>query len=145
MGEGQKLTWSGTRAPSLRRTGQPAWGQPMTLFSGKSLDGWQPVGRRDNQWSAVGGILQNANSGANLVTSNTSGMDDGDIVLLFPSPCSVSTVGLLFVCVESGSLDVPVSHLNVYPVVQYSGFWIAVSIAVVHHICLVRASPVSQG
>src|SRR5262245_55206691 len=68
MGDGQKVTWSGTRAPSLRRTGQPVWGEPITLFNGKSLDGWQPVGRRDNQWKAVSGILQNANSGANLVT-----------------------------------------------------------------------------
>ena len=68
MGDGQKMTWSGTRAPSLRRTGQPSWGEAITLFNGKSLDGWQPVGRRDNKWSAVGGILQNADSGANLVT-----------------------------------------------------------------------------
>ena len=68
MGDGQKMTWSGTRAPSLRRTGQPSWGEPITLFNGKSLDGWQPVGRRDNKWSAVGGVLQNADSGANLVT-----------------------------------------------------------------------------
>src|SRR5262245_10547552 len=67
-GDGQKVTWSGTRAPSLRRAGPPAWGEPITLFNGKSLDGWQPVGRRDSQWSVVGGILQNANSGANLVT-----------------------------------------------------------------------------
>lgn len=68
MGDGQKLTWSGTRAPALRRKGPPAWGQPVTLFNGKSLDGWQTVGRRDSQWSAVGGILQNAKSGANLMT-----------------------------------------------------------------------------
>jgi hypothetical protein len=68
MGDGQKVTWSGTRAPSLRRAGPPPWGEPITLFNGKSLDGWQPVGRRANQWSAVGGVLQNANSGANLVT-----------------------------------------------------------------------------
>ena len=68
MGDGQKVTWSGTRAPSLRRAGRPAWGKPITLFNGKSLDGWQPVGRRDSQWRALGGILQNANSGANLVT-----------------------------------------------------------------------------
>ena len=67
-GEGEKLTWSGTRAPALRRTGKPVWGQPITLFNGKSLDGWQPVGRRDSKWSAVGGILQNPKSGANLVT-----------------------------------------------------------------------------
>ena len=68
MGDGQKATWSGTRAPSLRRAGRPAWGEPVTLFNGKSLDGWQPVGRRDSKWSAVGAILQNADSGANLVT-----------------------------------------------------------------------------
>ena len=68
MGDGQTVTWSGTRAPALRRAGRPAWGNPITLFNGKSLDGWQPVGRRDSQWSAVGGILKNAKSGANLVT-----------------------------------------------------------------------------
>jgi hypothetical protein len=68
MGDGQKMTWTGTRAPSLRRSGQPAWGSPVMLFNGKSLDGWQPLGRRDSQWSATGGILQNAKSGANLVT-----------------------------------------------------------------------------
>jgi hypothetical protein len=68
MGDGQNLTWSGTRAPSLRRAGPPAWGKSTTLFNGKSLDGWQPLGRGDSQWSAVGGILKNAKSGANLVT-----------------------------------------------------------------------------
>ena len=68
MGDGQTLTWSGTRAPALRRTGRPEWGQPIPLFAGKSLEGWQPVGRRDSQWSAAGGILQNARSGANLMT-----------------------------------------------------------------------------
>jgi hypothetical protein len=67
-GDGQTLTWSGTRAPALRRTGRPEWGKPVPLFAGKSLDGWQPVGRRDSQWSAAGGILQNARSGANLMT-----------------------------------------------------------------------------
>ena len=83
-GEGQKLMWSGTRAPSLRRTGKLAWGQPITLFNGKSLDGWQPVGRRDNKWSAVGGVLQNANSGANLVT--TQKFDDLKLHLEFRVP-----------------------------------------------------------
>lgn len=68
MGDGEKATWSGTRAPSLRRTAQPVWGEPATLFNGTSLDGWQPVGRRDSQWRAEGGTLQNAKSGANLVT-----------------------------------------------------------------------------
>jgi hypothetical protein len=84
MGDGQKLTWSGTRAPSLRRTGKPVWGQPTTLFNGKSLDAWQPVGRRDNKWSAVGGIQQNANSGANLVTVQK--FDDFKLHLEFRVP-----------------------------------------------------------
>jgi hypothetical protein len=84
MGDGQKLTWSGTRAPSLRRTGKPAWAAPVTLFNGKSLDGWQPVGRRESAWSVAGGILQNAKSGANLVT--TQKFDDFKLHLEFRVP-----------------------------------------------------------
>jgi hypothetical protein len=68
MGDGEKATWSGTRAPSLRRAEPPAWGEPITLFNGNSLDGWRPAGGGDSQWSAVGAILRNANRGANLVT-----------------------------------------------------------------------------
>ena len=84
MGDGQKSAWSGTRAPSLRRSGRPAWGNPVTLFGGKSLDGWQPVGRRDNAWSVTGGILQNAKSGANLVTVQK--FDDFKLHLEFRVP-----------------------------------------------------------
>ena len=83
-GDGQKVTWSGTRAPSLRRTGRPAWGEPITLFNGKSLDGWQPVGRRENKWGAADGILQNADSGANLVTARK--FDDFKLHLEFRVP-----------------------------------------------------------
>ena len=68
MGDGQKLTWSGTRAPSLRRAKPPTWGAPITLFNGKSLDGWHTIGRGESAWSAVFGVLQNAKSGTNLVT-----------------------------------------------------------------------------
>jgi Domain of Unknown Function (DUF1080) len=83
-GDGEKLTWSGTRAPSLRRPGQPTWGEPVTLFNGTSLDAWKPVGRPENQWSAVGGILQNAKSGANLVTVQK--FDDFKLHLEFRVP-----------------------------------------------------------
>ena len=84
MGDGQKATWSGTRAPSLRRAGRPVWGEPVTLFNGKSLDGWQPLGRGDSQWSAAGGVLQNAKSGANLVTVGK--FDDFKLHLEFRVP-----------------------------------------------------------
>ena len=68
MGDGQKLTWSGTRAPSLRRAHSPVWDKAITLFNGKSLDGWHTVGRGESAWSAVSGVLQNSKSGANLAT-----------------------------------------------------------------------------
>ena len=84
MGDGQKVTWSGTRAPSLRRAVRPAWGEPITLFNGKTLDGWQPLGRGDSQWSAARGVLQNAKSGANLVT--TRKFDDFKLHLEFRVP-----------------------------------------------------------
>src|SRR6476620_4775073 len=68
MGDGQKMTWSGTNAPSLRRAHPPAWDKAITLFNGKSLDGWHTVGRGESAWSAVSGVLQNSKSGANLAT-----------------------------------------------------------------------------
>jgi hypothetical protein len=60
------------------------WGEPVTLFNGKSLDGWQPLGRGDSQWSAAGGVLQNAKSGANLVTVGK--FDDFKLHLEFRVP-----------------------------------------------------------
>ena len=68
MGDGQRLAWTGTRAPALRRAEPPVWGAPIALFDGKSLAGWHPVGGGANGWTAVSGVLQNVKSGANLAT-----------------------------------------------------------------------------
>lgn len=84
MGDGQTVTWSGTRAPSLRRTAPPVWGDPVTLFTGTSLDGWKPVGRGQSEWSAAGGVLQNVKSGANLVSAQK--FDDFKLHLEFRVP-----------------------------------------------------------
>ena len=84
MGDGQKLTWVGTRAPSLRRAGRPEWGEPIRLFDGTSLDGWHTVGRGESQWSAVSGIMQNAKGGANLATDQK--FDDFKLHLEFRVP-----------------------------------------------------------
>ena len=86
MGDGEKVTWSGTRAPALRRSGQPAWGDPITLIgaNASSLDGWEPLGRRDSQWSVAGGVLKNANRGANLMTDRK--FDDFKLRLEFRVP-----------------------------------------------------------
>lgn len=71
MGDGQVLTWAGTRAPSLRRTGTPVYGAPITLLGKSALDGWKPLGRGESQWSVKDGVLTNARSGANLVTERS--------------------------------------------------------------------------
>jgi hypothetical protein len=84
MGDGQKATWTGTRAPALRRAEPAAWGEPITLFTGNALDGWQPIGGGESQWSATDGILRNAKRGANLVTVQK--FDDFKLHLEFRVP-----------------------------------------------------------
>ena len=65
---GERHRLVGRRAPSLRRAGPPAWGQTVDLFNGKDLAGWTSFGGT-SQWSAENGVLKNAKSGANLVTT----------------------------------------------------------------------------
>lgn len=67
--DGKTYQWSGTRAPSLRRTSPPKWGSPVKLFNGTDLTGWHAVGK--NQWVAEDGILKSPRSGSNLVTDQT--------------------------------------------------------------------------
>lgn len=67
---GQKHRFTGRRAPSLRRPAPPSWGETVPLFNGKDLTGWTTFGGA-SQWAAENGILSNAKSGANLVTTAT--------------------------------------------------------------------------
>jgi hypothetical protein len=64
---GKQYSWVGHRAPDLRRTGEPVWGQPVVLFDGKDLTGWHAIGN-NNQWVAESGVLRNKAGGSNLVT-----------------------------------------------------------------------------
>jgi hypothetical protein len=70
--DGVRREFSGVRAPSLGRTGEPQWGEPVTLFNGRDLAGWRVIGG-ENHWSAVDGVLTNAAAGGNLVTEGTYG------------------------------------------------------------------------
>ncbi len=65
---GERHRVVGRRAPSLRRASAPVWGQTVPLFNGKDLAGWTTFGGK-SQWSADNGVLKNAGSGANLVTT----------------------------------------------------------------------------
>ncbi|HNV29418.1 MAG TPA: DUF1080 domain-containing protein, partial [Cyclobacteriaceae bacterium] len=64
--DGKKYTWTGVRAPTLRRTGEPVFGEPINLLNNSDLKGWHAMG--ENQWTVENGILRSAKSGANLVT-----------------------------------------------------------------------------
>jgi hypothetical protein len=56
--DGKIHHFEGRRAPELATTGTPKWGQPITLFDGKTLSGWKP---RDSKakmgWAVVNGEL----------------------------------------------------------------------------------------
>ncbi len=65
--EGKKHSWKGVKAPLLKRTTAPVWGNPIDLFNGKDLNGWKALGST-NQWEVVDGILTSSRSGANLVS-----------------------------------------------------------------------------
>jgi hypothetical protein len=67
--DGKKYTWTAVRAPSLKREGEPVYGEPITLFNGVDLKGWHAMG--ENQWKVEDGILRSLKSGANLVSDQT--------------------------------------------------------------------------
>ena len=64
---GEKNTFTGERAPLMKRSKAPVWGNTITLFNGKNLDGWHAQ-KKDNQWVAENGILKSPRPGSNLIT-----------------------------------------------------------------------------
>ena len=68
--KGEKYSWVGVRAPALWREKAPVWGQPIQIFNGKDLTGWEVV-RKKNQWIVEDGVLKSPKSGANLRTKDT--------------------------------------------------------------------------
>lgn len=65
--DGATYTWTGERAPTLRRTTAVKWGTPVKLIKSNSLEGWKALGAT-NQWTVKDGILASPKSGANLIT-----------------------------------------------------------------------------
>jgi hypothetical protein len=64
---------SGTRAPAMERKPPAAWSEPQSIFNGKDLTGWEPIGTSKNNWTAKDNELVNQAAGANLKTSRTFG------------------------------------------------------------------------
>ena len=67
--DGKKFTFTGIRAPSLRRQSEPVWGKQIKLFDGSNLNGWHASG--PNQWKAEDGMLRNPATGSNIMTDQS--------------------------------------------------------------------------
>ena len=64
---GKEYSFTGERAPLLKRTAPPVWGAPIQLIKKNNLAGWHPSGK-ENQWVVENGILKNPKSGSNIIT-----------------------------------------------------------------------------
>ena len=61
---------TGLSAPALKRSEPKSWAKPVSLFSGKDLTGWEPIGNPANShWIVQDGLLVNTDHGANLKTT----------------------------------------------------------------------------
>jgi 3-keto-disaccharide hydrolase len=65
---GKRLTFGGKRAPSLARTGTPAWGEPVSLIAQSDLTGWRTPNKG---WTVSNGVLKSVGAADNLVSTAT--------------------------------------------------------------------------
>lgn len=69
--DGGTWSWTGERAPSMKRTGTPKWGKPVQLFNGKDLTGWAPdKPNAQPQWTVMDGTLVSPGHGPELINSS---------------------------------------------------------------------------
>ena len=83
--KGNKLAWTGRRAPALSREVAPTWGEPKEIFNGKDLSGWHVRWeKKPNGWRVIDGVLSNAKPGNDLVSDAL--YDDFRLVAEFRYP-----------------------------------------------------------
>ena len=67
--DGTPWTWTGRRAPSLKRSGPPGWAKPVALFSGKDLAGWKMSDPASKvAWTVENGVLTSPGHGPELIS-----------------------------------------------------------------------------
>jgi hypothetical protein len=67
--DGTPWTWTGERAPTLKRSGTPKWGKPISLFDGKSLSGWTvSKSNSSSVWKVENGDLITPGEGPELIS-----------------------------------------------------------------------------
>lgn len=111
--DGSSWSWTGKRAPSLKRTKAPTWGKPIQLFNGKDLTGWMmDKPSSDKPWTVVDGTLVSPGHGPEII--NDQKFQDFKLHIEFNcAPGSNSGVylrGRYEVQVEDNSTQEPPSH-----------------------------------
>lgn len=109
---GRTYTFTGERAPLLKRSGAVVWGEPIQLFNGKDLSGWHASGKT-NQWVVENGVLKSPRSGSNIISDQK--FDDFKLHIEFRYPehsnSGVYLRGRYEVQVEDNYGKEPSSHL----------------------------------
>jgi hypothetical protein len=111
--DGKPWTWTGKRAPSLKRTKSPKWGKSIQLFNGKDLTGWHMSAQDPEKgWKVMDGTLVSPTHGAELIGDRK--FQDLKLHLEFNcDPNSNSGVylrGRYEVQIETNSAQEPPSH-----------------------------------
>jgi Domain of Unknown Function (DUF1080) len=107
---GDKWTWTGEKAPALKRSKPPVWGSPVRLFNGKDLAGWHMEKSNSTKvWTVENGLLVSPGDGPELI--NDSKFEDFKLHVEFnPGPNSNSGVylrGRYEVQIETDSTNEP--------------------------------------
>jgi len=111
--DGNQWSWTGRRAPSLKRSGTPQWGKPVKLFNGKDLTGWrQDKPNPSARWKVENGTLVSPGHGPELI--NNSKFEDFKLHLEFnvgkDANSGVYLRGRYEVQIETDSVQEPPSH-----------------------------------
>jgi Domain of Unknown Function (DUF1080) len=106
-------SWTGRRAPSLKRTGAPHWGTAIPLFNGEDLTGWHASDRNSaTTWTVQNGTLVSPGHGPELI--NDRKFEDFKLHLEFhcgeKSNSGVYLRGRYEVQIETDSQQEPPSH-----------------------------------
>jgi hypothetical protein len=109
---GKIYSFTGERAPLLKRSAPVVWGEPIQLFNGRDISGWHPSGQT-NQWVVENGILKSPRSGSNIISDQT--FEDFQLHIEFRYPAhsnsGVYLRGRYEVQVSDDAGSEPSSHL----------------------------------
>jgi hypothetical protein len=111
--DGKTWSWTGVRAPSLKRAKTPKWGKSMQLFNGKDLTGWKmDKPSTDKPWKVVDGMLVSPGHGPEIISD--SKFEDFKLHIEFNcaanSNSGVYLRGRYEIQIEDNSIQEPTSH-----------------------------------